>query len=75
MVISGVFGFVDEIGGEDVAFVVGDFGRGIFAKNIADSIDVFGGSFKIFVGGNASVFVFDAGVFETIIEYWLTASS
>ena len=58
---------------KDRAFVIGAFGGGIFAEAITDGVDVFGGSFKEFVGGNAGVFVFDASVFEAEVEIWLAA--
>ncbi len=56
------------------AFVFGAFGRGFAANAIADSIDVFNGSVEIFIDGDAGVFVFDAGVFKTVIEDRFTAS-
>ena len=53
--------------------LIGTFGRGFAADTIADGVDVFGGSFEEFVDGDASFFVFDAGVFETKINVGETA--
>ncbi len=40
---------------------------------VADSKDVLSGGFEIFIDDNAGGFVFDFGIFETIIEGRLTA--
>ena len=73
VIVGGIFGFINEICGKDRAFVVGKLGRGIFAKAIADGVDILGGSFEIAVDDNARILVFDAGVFETKIESGLAA--
>ena len=73
MIISEVFGFIDEVGSEDGAFIIGDFGGRFFAETVANGVDVFGGSFKIAIDENTRVFVFDAGVFETVVESGLAS--
>ena len=67
MAIDGVFAFAGEVVSESHSFLVGAVGGGFPAKGIADGVDVFGGSFKIFVDENAGVLVFDFGVFEAVV--------
>ena len=62
-----------EIGGEGETLLGGAFGRGFAADTIADGIDVFGGSFEIFVDFDTGIGEFDVSVFEPAVEIWLIA--
>ena len=62
-VVDLIFGFFDDIGGEAEALLVRAFGGGFAADTITNGVNVFGGSFEEFIDFNASVFIFDAGVF------------
>ena len=60
--------FVGEISRENGCLVFDSFGGGNFvAKTITDGIDIFGGSLERTIDDDAGTFIFDAGIFETII--------
>ena len=74
-IIDRIFNFVDQIACKGETGLFGAIGGRFVVGAIAYSIDVFGRSFKIFVGGDAAVFVFDFDVFETVVECGFAAGS
>lgn len=74
LVVDRVFDFVKQVIGKRETFGFGAIGGRGLAETVADSEDVFGGGFEIFIDDNAGGFVFDLGVFEAVIEGGLTAS-
>lgn len=73
MVIDRVFDFVYQVVGKRKTFGFGAIGRRSLAEAVADSKDMLSGGFEVFVDNNAGGFIFDFGVFKTIIEGRLTA--
>ena len=63
MIANDAFGFAEEVGNKNVAFIIGTFGGGLATDAIANGVDMLGGSFKVFIDGDAGVFVLDFGVF------------
>ena len=53
---------------------IGTFGGRFATDAIADSVNVLGGSFKVFVDFDAGIGEFDIGVFEATVEIGLATS-
>ena len=72
-IVGGIFGFVDNVSSEEVAFVICAFGGRVATNTITDGVDVFSGSLEGFVYFDAGGGVFDFGVFETKVGVGLAA--
>ena len=68
LVVNNVFGVFNLISSEGDALLVSRLGRRFAADTIANGVNMFGGSFKIFINDNAGVLVFDFSVFKADIK-------
>ena len=66
-IINDGFTFVDQIVSQDGTFVVGAFSGRFLSETITNSLNMFSGSFKVFIDDNAVIVVFDAGIFQAVI--------